>query len=264
MSMSTSEMTVLVSSCDKYADVLPAFHAAFEKYWPDCEYDIQLVTESPVGDALENFFSTIHACGQSTPWTVRLQMALQRIKSPYIMLILDDFFLNDLFTNEQAEHYLSIVKKHNAGSLRLTPSPKPQKKINAEYGEYPKGEAYRVCAQAAIWNRQYLERLLQELGPSELWGFERNGSFLSERYTEIALGTYKRELPYTEIICNARWLASGLRFCCQEELPIHKEIRTVEPVWYWLYRELRGVIFRMNPTFFTKLKLRIKNDPGGR
>ena len=38
--------TVLVASCDKYADLLGPFSALWRKFWPDCPFEVVLVTES--------------------------------------------------------------------------------------------------------------------------------------------------------------------------------------------------------------------------
>lgn len=50
------DCTVLVASCDKYADLLHPFSILWKKYWPDCPFETVLVTESQPADDL-CFFS---------------------------------------------------------------------------------------------------------------------------------------------------------------------------------------------------------------
>lgn len=256
------QLTVLVSSCDKYADILPGFVQCFRKYWPNCQYPVALVTETTPKPLDTTFFHSCYA--QKTSWAERLLAACRQIETPYVFLLLDDFFVNDVVDSAAIEKALKIMAKNNMGHLRLAPLPKPQCRIpgtklgNTFCGEYQRGKAYRVSAQVALWNRAYLMRLLQDLGTGELWYFERQGSFLSERYEETCAGTYDDAFPYIEIICGARWLAQGLRFCRRESLPMQYAIRPVEPTWYLLYREARGVIFRLNPTLVTKIKLSLQ------
>lgn len=42
----TNDCTIVVSTCDAYRDLWPAFFALFKRYWPDCPYKIVLNTET--------------------------------------------------------------------------------------------------------------------------------------------------------------------------------------------------------------------------
>ena len=39
------DMTIVISSCKKYSDVLHVFEKLFMKYWADCPYDVVLSTD---------------------------------------------------------------------------------------------------------------------------------------------------------------------------------------------------------------------------
>ncbi len=260
----STRMTIVTSSCDQYADLLGPFSQLFKKYWKDCQYPSVLVTESKPAIPEPNAFDKMDGWGSQTPWSDRLLFTLRELNTPYILLVLDDFLMCGPFSNEQAERYLDILQEHNAAAIRLAPLPKPQREITPEYGEYVKGKAYRVSAQVGIWNRSYLISLLEELSPSELWNFERSGSFVSEKHDAPFLGTYAMVFPYIEMICKARWLSSGLKFCKREGVTLDVSKRETEPRWFLLYRQVRGVIFRINPTLITKVKLRLTNGAKGR
>ncbi len=249
------ELTVVVSSCDKYADLLRPFSVAFQQYWPDCRYPRLLVTESAPTVLPEYIFDDILACGKGVSWCARLLAAAKQVTTPYMLLILDDFFLCDQFSNIKMEQYLKLAQKYESGSLRLVPLPAPHVALpEQEIGEYKRGEAYRVCAQVAIWDTAYLIALLSETPDSELWEFERRGSFLSESFAAPMLGTYRYVFPYTEIICAGKWLSSGLVFCSRAGIEIDESIRPTESDFYLGWRCIRGGIFKWNPTLITKLK----------
>ena len=59
------DCTVVVGSCDKYADLLGPFIALFRKFWPDCPFEVVLVTEHD--PHIEGFDRTI-ACGGGMNW----------------------------------------------------------------------------------------------------------------------------------------------------------------------------------------------------
>ena len=71
--MINADCTVLVCSCDKYADVVGPFAALYRKYWPDCPFETVLVTETDLGQS--GFDRTI-ACGEGLNWCEMLVMAL--------------------------------------------------------------------------------------------------------------------------------------------------------------------------------------------
>ena len=71
--MINDDCTVLVCSCDKYADVVGPFAALYRKYWSDCPFETVLVTETDFGQT--GFDRTI-ACGCGLNWCEMLVMAL--------------------------------------------------------------------------------------------------------------------------------------------------------------------------------------------
>lgn len=253
------QVTVLVSSCDKYADILDGFAACWKKYWPDCPFPVVLSTESVPEKLNTEFFTECYA--EKKDWSERLLTACQKIDSPYILWILDDYFVNRTIDTSLMNEIVDFVKEEDLGLFRMIPSPVPQVKWSKVCagkivcGEYQKGQAYRISTQVAIWKKDFLVRLLKDLGPCDPWRFERYGSFLSAQYAESCLGTYEKVFPYTEVLCGGRWINEGWHFCKRENLPMQYAKRDREPLWYYWYRILRGVVFRINPEFFTKAKL---------
>lgn len=69
-----SDCTVLVASCDKYADLLRPFSALWEKFWQDCPFETVLVTETAPATRLQ--FDRVITCGAGLNWSSRLVQAL--------------------------------------------------------------------------------------------------------------------------------------------------------------------------------------------
>ena len=85
------DCTVLVASCDKYADLLNPFSVLWRKYWADCPFETVLVTEtSPCIE--KGVFDRIIACGKGGDWCDRLIAALDQIKTTYVLMLCDDYF----------------------------------------------------------------------------------------------------------------------------------------------------------------------------
>ena len=60
--MTNTDCTILVCSCDKYADLLDPFAVLWQKYWPDCPFETVLVTETKPDQEL--CFNRVVACGK--------------------------------------------------------------------------------------------------------------------------------------------------------------------------------------------------------
>ncbi len=253
-----NNLTILMLSCDKYTDLLEHWSIIFKKYWPDCKYDIALITETePVKN--ENYiFTKTFAYGKEISWVDRLYATISQIDTPYVLPFLADFFICDNFTNDKMEQLINIVKAENAKLLSLKPGIKPKVKINDLYGEMTKGQPYRINAQVGIWEKQYFLELLSGLKGKEAWDFERIGSVNSENLDGRCLVTYSLAIPYIELICLGKWINSALPFLKKEKMDSVKKLRDTESKWYLLYRNLRGVLFKICPSMITKIKLSLQ------
>lgn len=89
--------TILVNSCDSYEDAWYPFFTLLDKYWPDCPYDIVLNTESKDFEGnLKNLNISsfnLYNQGQTVPYGRRIREHLKRIKTDYVITLMDDFFV---------------------------------------------------------------------------------------------------------------------------------------------------------------------------
>ena len=121
--MMNADCTVLVCSCDKYADLLAPFATLWRKYWPDCPFETVLVTETAPDDKL--CFNRVVACGKVGNWCGRLVEALEAIATPYVIMLCDDYYLSSPVDTEGILLRLGQAKNYDAANLRLIPNPVP-------------------------------------------------------------------------------------------------------------------------------------------
>ena len=74
----SSELAIVVMSCDRYADMWEPFIRCFEQYWPDCPYEKYLVTET--SKCQNKFFTETFECGAGTEWTDRLDYIVTQLE----------------------------------------------------------------------------------------------------------------------------------------------------------------------------------------
>jgi len=120
-----SDCTVIVCSCDKYADLLAPFSALWRKFWPDCPFETVLITESSPSTTSNLFFDRTIACGAGGNWCSRLVEALGQITTPYVLMLCDDYYLENPVDTALMLKRLEQIKTFGADNLRLIPNPRP-------------------------------------------------------------------------------------------------------------------------------------------
>ena len=244
--MEKESAVLLISSCDPYEDLWEPFFTFFFRYWPDCPFPIYLIANQL--SYPDPRVQTIKV-GNDNGWATNTRNALERLNSPYIIYLQEDYLLDSPVSNDRIINLLTYMKRRNAGHLRLYPSPGPDTICvdNQTVGEIKKGSKYRTSLQAAIWNREIMLSLLKDGengGQFEIFGTIRSNEidlpFLSVRRDPT---TNKIKDPPISYFCTAvlqgRWKRSAVVFCASEGVPIDLTRRPVETRWIEFSRQVR-------------------------
>lgn len=135
-----SDCTVLVASCDKYADLLGPFSTLWRKFWPDCPFETVLVTETVPSENLA--FDRVIACGKGRNWCARLVDSLKQIETRYVLLLCDDYYLAAAVDTTLVLKRLEQANRFDAVNLRLIPNPVTKIPYREGLREYRKNTAY--------------------------------------------------------------------------------------------------------------------------
>ena len=243
------DCTVLICSCDKYADLLAPFSALWRKYWPDCPFETVLVTESAPAEPL---FDRVVACGAGGNWCSRLTAALDTVTTPYVIMLCDDYYLVSPVDTARVLRRLEQAKRHDAANLRLIPNPVPGRgnSVPAADGlrEYRKHTAYCIATQAGIWNRGFLRRLAD--GKASIWEFERYGSFDLEGETRPLLVTPEKEFPFIDAVHKGCWEKFGVKCLADNGIEYDFSRRSLPPLKTRMVEALKGLVFAIVPNTF--------------
>jgi len=243
------ECTVLVCSCDNYADVLAPFAVLWRKFWPDCPFRMALVTETMPEDRM--CFDQIVACGAGDTWCSMLVRALERISTPYVMLLCNDYYLTGRVDTGNVLKRLDDMKRLGANSLRLIPNPAPGKahavKVEGESGlyRYNAMSAYCVATQAGFWRREYLLALARPL--KSAWEFERFGSFDPLTAERPVLVTAEKEFPFVDAVHKGYWETFGLEACRAAGIDTSAFKRTLPPFTARVREAVKAFLFAVLP-----------------
>jgi hypothetical protein len=201
MNNSDHDCTLLVSSCDRYADLWEPYFSLLRMHWPDCPFPVALITESKRPDIA----SVRPLClGAGLDWSTLLLCALDAVRTPYVLFTLEDFFLRHQVSTPGITALFDVFKQESLHMLRLTPRPGPTIDLkNMEYGGLEPSAPYRVSTQAAFWNVETLRQLL--VSGETAWEFEINASV---RSAELAgfVAVWREALPYRHhVVERGKW-----------------------------------------------------------
>ncbi len=199
---------VVVMSCDAYRDLWKPFFTLFWRYWPDCPFPIYFGTNA--GSYEDSRVVTV-ALGDYE-WSKRFRLCLEQIEADYVLLLLEDYFLDEPISNERFTRYLKMLRDLGGTVLRLYPRPGPDIEIpgHPELGRIHRKAPYRISAQPAIWRRIDLLDLLRD--EESIWDFEWKGTTRSRTKTASFYSTYKTEFPYRHVLERGQWFRSAAHY----------------------------------------------------
>lgn len=170
-------VTLVVSSCDKYSDAWYPHFELLKKYWPQHPEKIALITETKQYNCDDLNIKTYNY-PESCTWSERLYRTLESIDTKYIIFILEDIFLLDYVKQEKIDQCINWMDENDDIAVcRLHGSDDNRLKKTELYGDfYIAGPdvGFRLDAQVALWNR---ETLMSFIDLKETpWEFERKGT----------------------------------------------------------------------------------------
>jgi len=184
--------------------------------------------------------------GRDVDWSSSFLKAVEKAGTKYLLILIEDYFL--LKPPDQAflKPALGFMKEKEASYLRLFPRPGADNIIGeingCKLGEVLKQSDYRVSLQAAIWEADYIKKLVK---PGEsAWEFEVEGS---RRSNDIAANLYSvvdEEQAPLSYLCTAvvkgYWTKKAVRLCQQHNAPINLNTRKVEP--FYIRKNMKFII----------------------
>lgn len=188
-------ISMLLSSCDKYDDSWAPFFIQLRKFWPEFNMPVYMGTESKTFQ-IEGF--DIRCPLANGPiyrqWSKRLMKLLEYIDTEYVLFTLDDFWLTAPVDNEKFEKIVSYMEQDKRMGFvclkqEIIPGKTSEKDMAAVAEcQYPelwrclKGKSFRITTQFGIWKRSYLTKILRS--HESAWYFETRATWRSKFYWE--------------------------------------------------------------------------------
>lgn len=165
-------MTMLILSCDKFSDLWDGHIKLLEKNWPDRDMDTIIVTDAPSHRDYPGI--QILSAGTECEWSDRLAFALQQVKTDYVFITLDDYYLIKKVSDKGILELVTMMERERIDYIRLFSRPKRAtgKELYNYKGVFQIDTSvdYSVNLYSGIWTKKFLESTVRV--PKNVWKFE--------------------------------------------------------------------------------------------
>lgn len=209
--------TLLVSSYDGGEDLWEGFFTCLVKCWPELDLPVVLNTETKAFSFPGLDINVINTPNQTKnmPWAKRLKSVLRKIETDYVLLFLEDFWLESQVDNAFFEKTLETIQSNtDVACFNFQTTDRPENVDDGRFDRFVKRDIhgeYRLNCQSALWDRKKLIRFLRD--HETPWEWERYGSIRSARYKKDNIYCLKKGAPsvfpydlvYGGVIHRGKW-----------------------------------------------------------
>lgn len=231
-------------SCDGYSDIWPYFAQCWDRFWPDCPFEIYLISEEK--EFKHERIGNIKM-GRKVGWSDMLLETLNRIESKHIIYMQEDYLLKGEINMPKLDKFLCAYEKLDAAYLRLFPWPNADEALGEfpELGLINKTTKYRTSLQCAVWDVSVLKRLTHA-GESG-WDFEAESVERSSRIDRPFLsvnGALKWENMndhphvidyFATAVLHGKWMREAILSFQQLDIKIVPNPRGILSRWDYRY-----------------------------
>lgn len=202
----SKNMTMLILSCDKFSDLWDGHIKLLEENWPDRDMKTYIVTDAPTGKSYPGI--EIINAGTDVEWSDRLAFALKQVKTDYVFITLDDYFLVKKVDNQSILDLIQMMTDEGIDYIRLFPRPK--KATMEELHGYKKihrvdiTRNYSVNLYSGLWKKAFLENTVRI--PLNAWKFEVSLHKRAEEYRANCVVSLRNEFQILDVVRKGKLL----------------------------------------------------------
>lgn len=225
---SKKDVTLLVSSCDKYEDAWHPFFELLHIYGNDFSYPIVLNTETK-NYTNRHFDIRVVNTPEKATWSERMTNVLNQIDTEFVFLVLDDYFLKDYFDTERFEKVLDYMRTHkDVGFVDISPrwaTSEEEVRKNLKDNDIQddfyvrERDEWNITIVPSVWRKDFFLNLLRK--HEDVWMFEYYSGIRAKK-TEMKIVRFVTRMPaiyeydfqvWTGMgITRGQWLPKNVEF----------------------------------------------------
>lgn len=247
------DVSILIIGFDGYKDVWDRDIELMNKYWPNRPKTYLADSElRPDYEGVE----VINA-GPDSEWSKKVQVALDKIDTKYVILLLEDFFITDKVNNDVLESIMETVENDGIKFYQLLvqlfnqrwEKGKPYKK-NRDIKIIPAEKKYGINLQAAIWEKDFLKECVGAENYNA-WLFEINQ--LGTKNYNVDKIEYlidvRNVLNITHAVVQSKYLRAAKRKMKSLGMPISEEERAQMSFGDNFKYQFKLIMYSLTPRF---------------
>lgn len=238
MSAEDQDVSFVVVSCDRYADLWDAFFTCFKRYWPDCPYPVYLITNTL--DYSCPGVTVLHA-GPDVDYASHVRSAISKLESKWLVLWLEDAMITSPVDTCLLRSLISEAQSMDAGYLKLGPDMplSYDNKPGCQIGELPKGIRYRSAIGISLYRRDILDMLL--VPGLSAWELDTStaSNHMNAPFCALTVKSAKNApVKYINSVIKGQWYYPAVRFLTREGFGGLVKKRQRQPLHAYLYIKL--------------------------
>lgn len=205
-----NDLAMLIIGYDPYEDVWDVFFRCINDNWKSRPKTYLITNE--VTPCYEN--TIVIAAGKDAEWSKKVQVGLKAISENYVCLLLEDFFIADVVSNNTIAMLMNTIITNNVNYYKL----QDQKKIKGPLFDkknkihfIDKNEKYGISLQPAIWEKKFLSELVGT-NNYNAWIFEFNQvkNETHKRADVVCLGDNENRLNIIHAVVQQEYLRNAI------------------------------------------------------
>lgn len=260
--MLRDKITCLIFSCDKFSDLWSANIKLFRENWPDRDFDTFIVTDKSSDRTFPDV--KIIAAGAGVEWSERLKFALQYVKTDYVFVTLDDYFLIKEVDSRRMEYLVDIMIAGGYDYIRLfkNPTRATGKRMIGESGLYHiiNNTNYSVNLYSGFWSKKFFEYCVKE--PRTAWMFEVQLHERAVEYGAHCLVDYDDDYKILDVVRKGKILHKANRYF-KKHPGLYDGGRELQSFSYEMKLGVKTFVQENTPKFLFKLVRSIYVKLGG-
>lgn len=250
--MKENSLSMIISSCDSFSDLWDGHITQLERFWGDRRMDQTiLLTDKPTDKTYKDI--TVLAAGDDHEWSERLKKALDSVKTDYVFITLDDYFLIKQVDNRRIEELVDVLDEYNLDYIRLFKHPKraTREKIPGHKGIHYVDNTLYYCVNmyAGIWKTDFA-RFCADCKLTA-WEFEVALPEMAQRYHAALAVDTKRDFVILDVVRKGKLLHKSARYF-KKKPELYNGNREVNALRYEMRLAIQTVVARNTPMWLHK------------
>ncbi|WP_321438126.1 hypothetical protein [uncultured Bacteroides sp.] len=267
--MLKDKITCLIFSCDKFSDLWEGNLKLLRQNWGDRDFDTYIVSDKESNCTFPDV--KIIAPKKEVEWSDRLKFALQYVKTEYVFVTLDDYFLIEPVNTKRMESLVNLMISDKYDYIRLFKNPtnatgEPVLGYDKLY--HIRNQAnYSVNLYSGFWTKEFLSYCVRE--PRSAWMFEVTLHKQAVLYNAKCLVSCNKDYVILDVVRKGKLLHNAARYF-KKHPGIYEGNRELQSTKYefklwwktfvqehvpsWLFKPVRAIYVKFGGQSFTYQK----------